>query len=367
MKSRLSKRIRDFIETELVHLKPGTVSTYKVDLCHFQDFLCNLFNTRQITSKHIASLARENLKGYMVHLNGKHLAPYTKLQYLLCVRKYLTWEAANGILDADVLDVLDRDNLPVVPQYLPKPLSVETDCSIQNLLRHSDHPYAPVFLLLRSTGIRIGELIALPWQCVLTTAKNESFLKVPLGKLDNERLVPLNDETLCIIQRIRDRYPLWKRNRSKKKLIGIEGPVSRIYAHLCHQFRNITGPLVDQGLPVTFHRLRHTYATSLLSAGVSIVSLMKLLGHKRIEMTLRYAKVTPSLIRREYLDAMDVMEKKWNVASKNISPEISHALQPTEMIDALKAFANKSTSLKSLDKKNLVLRLCRLRKIFEDT
>lgn len=360
IKGKLSKRVRDFIDTELCHLKPCTISTYQTDLRHFQDFLCGIFHTKNISPQHIAKLTRADLQRYMVYLNKKQLAPYSRVQYLLCVRKYLAWEVKNGVVDADILEVLDRSYLPNVPQYLPKPLSAETDRRLQDLLRHSDHPHAPVFLLLRLTGLRIGELVALPRDCVLTHARNEHFLKVPLGKMDNERLVPLDQEALQLIQRIKDSYPLWHRNRSKKKLIGIDGPVQRIYPHLCLQFRNITGPLIDQGMPVTFHRLRHTYATSLLSAGVSIVSLMKLLGHKRIEMTLRYAKVAPSLLRREYLDAMGAMEKKWKVDDESAQGETTPSLDPVEMISQLRTFAEKAAVLDDHKRKIFLRRLSRL-------
>jgi len=39
---------------------------------------------------------------------------------------------------------------------------------------------------------------------------------------------------------------------------------------------------------VTLHRLRHTYATEMIRLGVSLPALMQMLGHKDINMTLRY-------------------------------------------------------------------------------
>jgi site-specific recombinase XerD len=54
--------------------------------------------------------------------------------------------------------------------------------------------------------------------------------------------------------------------------------------------------LADRGLdipgPVVSHRLRHTYATELLNAGQSIIAVMKLLGHRSLRMTMRYAAIT---------------------------------------------------------------------------
>lgn len=71
-------------------------------------------------------------------------------------------------------------------------------------------------------------------------------------------------------------------------------------------------------LSPTDHRLRHTYAASLLSGGVGLIFLMKLLGHRRIEMTLRYAKVTPSHLRNEIDLASLSFHKKFKLHSHHM-------------------------------------------------
>src|SRR5207237_9968542 len=48
------------------------------------------------------------------------------------------------------------------------------------------------------------------------------------------------------------------------------------------------------------HQLRHTYATSMLRAGVSMPALMKLLGHRTANMTLRYVEITQKDLQREF-------------------------------------------------------------------
>jgi hypothetical protein len=53
-------------------------------------------------------------------------------------------------------------------------------------------------------------------------------------------------------------------------------------------------------VPVTPHRLRHSFATEMLRLGVSLPALMQLLGHKDIRMTLRYVEVTQQDLHREF-------------------------------------------------------------------
>ena len=48
------------------------------------------------------------------------------------------------------------------------------------------------------------------------------------------------------------------------------------------------------------HQFRHTYATEMLRAGVTLAAVMKLLGHKSPHMTLHYLEITQSDLQREY-------------------------------------------------------------------
>ncbi|MDP9313217.1 MAG: tyrosine-type recombinase/integrase [Chloroflexota bacterium] len=44
------------------------------------------------------------------------------------------------------------------------------------------------------------------------------------------------------------------------------------------------------GVACTLHQLRHTYATELVNAGVSLATIRKRLGHQNVQTTLRYAE-----------------------------------------------------------------------------
>ena len=62
--------------------------------------------------------------------------------------------------------------------------------------------HADALLLTRATGLRIGELRDLELDCVHQIDGHSDWLKVPLGKLATERMVPLDDETVTILDRI---------------------------------------------------------------------------------------------------------------------------------------------------------------------
>ena len=52
------------------------------------------------------------------------------------------------------------------------------------------------------------------------------------------------------------------------------------------------------------HRFRHTFASDMVRAGVSLPALMQLMGHARIETTMVYVEVTPLEVYQQYAKAV---------------------------------------------------------------
>jgi len=55
---------------------------------------------------------------------------------------------------------------------------------------------------MRWTGLRVGELIHLEFDCIRTDHRANRFIKVPLGKLYNERLVPIDEAAYQLITKL---------------------------------------------------------------------------------------------------------------------------------------------------------------------
>ena len=62
------------------------------------------------------------------------------------------------------------------------------------------------------------------------------------------------------------------------------------------------------GIQVTPHQLRHTAATMLLNAGMSVFGVQALLGHKYVDTTVRYARTYDATVAKDYEGAMKVLE-----------------------------------------------------------
>jgi len=201
-----------------------------------------------------------------------------------------------------------RSDIPKLPRALPRYLTPDLDRRLTHALQTwPERLPADALLLQRATGLRIGELVDLELDSVHEIPRQGAWLKVPLGKLNTERMVPLDEETVALIDRIVAHrspgrpLPHPRTGRPTDYLLTHHGRRLTV-DHLRDVLTRVT---TDAGLPhITPHQLRHTYATALVNAGVSLQSLMALLGHVSAEMSLRYGRLFDSTVRTEYERAL---------------------------------------------------------------
>jgi integrase len=155
------------------------------------------------------------------------------------------------------------------------------------VVRH-DHPrQAPAFILSVYTGMRWGEQFALKWYQVDLAGK-----KIRLTKTKNRepRTVPLNSIALAAL-------------KEQKELVGHK-PTDLVFPEAGDYCRFWFEPsidaaklneaeLIEEKGKYTWHNNRHTFCSWLAKAGVPIKTIQELAGHKRIEMSARYAHLSP--------------------------------------------------------------------------
>ena len=81
----------------------------------------------------------------------------------------------------------------------------------------------------------------------------------------------------------------------------------------------------------TVHTLRHTFATELLNAGMRLECLQVLLGHRGIEETRRYARLTDKTREEEYFKAMSKIERGDNRSDDRQPHELATILEEKEL------------------------------------
>lgn len=240
-----------------------------------------------------------HILGWMAHLRAKNppLATTTCIGQLFALRT-IFHELARTSQLVKLAYLLLREDIPRSPHSLPRPLTPEQDQLLQQEFLRRNDLGGNVFLLLRNTGMRIGECVDLSDDCLRSTGPSQWTIHVPLGKLKTERIVPLDAFGRDLVQRLRffrslDPLPadgrLLARPGSKVAILV----QLRDYLHLvCHSLGLSTR--------IVPHQFRHTYATEMLRSGVSFPILMKLLGHVDPAMTMRYVDVALTDLEREF-------------------------------------------------------------------
>ena len=225
------------------------------------------------------------------------LAAITRANYVIYLRRMLEELAWTQQLPA-LAHLLGRDDVPRKEHRLPRPLTPEQDQLIQQeLLRRNDF-VSNVLLLLRHTGMRIGECVDLSFECLRPLGPEQWAIHVPLGKLKTERWVPVDSMVCQLVERIRSLRPPTAPNAGRLLL-----PRPRGRCVLIRKLRAALQEVVSAvGIPVRIvpHQFRHTYGTEMLRAGVSFAAVIKLLGHKSPHMTLEYLEITQHDLQREF-------------------------------------------------------------------
>ena len=220
--------------------------------------------------------------------------------------------------------------------------------------------------------MRIGECVDLAPDCLRHVGDNRWSLHVPHGKPRSERWVPVDDQVRVAIERLtflRTLPPAADPQFLLARPKGRDVLLASLRQTLCRAAEQvgIQAHLVP-------HQLRHSYATSMLRAGVSLPALMKLLGHHNANMTLLYVEVTQQDLQREYRAAR--LQPRHHMP---IPPALQHDTLPASSADAVDVEVALHAALRRLDlyrqllapssaNKQLLLlsrRLTRIRTLFE--
>ena len=230
---------------------------------------------------------------------------------VLVLRNFLDDITLWGWAERPARRLVFASDVPKLPRPLPRALAPDVDAALMDAVDRLDDPFArTVLTLLRRAGLRLGECLDLELDAVVDYGATGSWLRVPLGKLGTERTVPLEEATLAVLdgwanQRGRQRsQPHPKTGRATDFLFAVRGHrlgpwQVRSGLRAAVIAAGLIGP-DDASLRVTPHQLRHTYATELANAGMSLQGLMALLGHVTPEMTLRYATLANPTLRAGY-------------------------------------------------------------------
>jgi integrase/recombinase XerD len=149
--------------------------------------------------------------------------------------------------------------------------------------------------LLYSCGLRVTELVSLKLNQVFL---DDGYLRI-LGKGNKERMVPMGKLTVSNLRNyISGSRNLWLKTKTENVFINKKGkPISRQYVYTMLVAKEKALGLDNHISP---HKLRHSFATSLLNGGADLRVVQELLGHADISTTQIYTHVEENRLKSAY-------------------------------------------------------------------
>lgn len=289
--------IQNFIEDrELNNLSNRTMEIYQTTLANFSEWADRnrLENVEDIKLPHI--------KGYLAYLkNERGNGPTTLNDKLKVLRIFLNYFVSMEIIPK---------NPAKEQKYVKEDVKVQVfnDAQVKQMLnfyrsvkkRNQNQFWAyrdyMIIVTLMSSGLRVGELCNLKWKEI---DWNTGMVLV-WGKKREETYAPL-------AQRLK--AELFDYLRYCKKYFGEENLNEYIFTNSQNQrltdnavkniFKRLSVKMNFKDVRLSAHTFRHYFAKKCVLAGCDAVTLMKLLRHESIQMSLRYVELWTTDLKQQ--------------------------------------------------------------------
>ncbi len=257
-----------------------------------------------ILSEDLTQTTAQDISAFITAAQASGLAPSTintKVSLLAGFFEYLREEG-----QMTQQPVLRRRHRLLTPTVLPKPIP-DTDLAAFFQVIDSVRDRL-IFLCMLRCGLRVSEVCALAWDAIDLDADT---VRINQGKGQVDRVVYLSPD-------VKQALTVWRAHHPSSGYL-FPSPQRR----RAHLFRSIINSLMDQYLAAAGltrhyspHCLRHTFATHLLNAGVSLEVLKELMGHHSISLTLRYAQLYDTTKKHQYDTAMAKIAQRQAVSGR---------------------------------------------------
>ncbi len=271
--------IRDFLrDAESAGRSRHTVKNYRADLLRFCRFV----------DKQGQPLSPPLLRAYLSSFDGK--AGATRARHFAALRSFFDWCYKHDLIPANPMDKFDPPKTPVA---LPRPIPQNDYDRLMRAIGRAEPRERVLFTLVAETGLRIDEALSIYVEDI-TLSPGQEGLRIR-GKGGIQRDIPLPFEFKCL--NLLKRYlreegltagPVFRTGKEKARRMG--------YGAALYQWGMICR---EASVDYEIHQLRHSAATQMLNEGVGIGTVRRLLGHKNLQTTQRYAALEDSTVRKE--------------------------------------------------------------------
>jgi len=307
----ISAPVRRYLQQMGLSLRPESAYQEKTRLFRFFSWLAQDYS--EVTRiEYIQRCHIEAFKEYIRWAPLQHksngpgdvLRPSTRYHFLSALYYFLIRISEWQWPEAPKRVLIFPGDFPIIDR--PSPKFLDEISAARFLEAARNHPdlftrLCGVTLIL--TGMRQGEFLNLTADCMVQIGENY-WLRVPLGKMHNDRYIPLHPEVKELLDEWIAQSPpkepydflfTWHGYRlgRGKVALAVEriGKVAGIKEHIAP------------------HRLRHTLATLAINRGMPLESIAALLGHRSLSMTMVYARIGNRTVQQEYSQVSQHLEE----------------------------------------------------------
>jgi len=266
--------------------------------------------------KYLFSIVPEAIEKYKAE-RSKQVSPATVNRELACLKSIYNKAIEWGKADENPVRKVKffRENNQRI-RYLEKD-------EIRKLVDYCPEDLKSLVIIALNTGMRKGEILNLKWSDIdldkgifyLLDTKNNEPREVQMNQQAREALdgiakIPGSPYVFRDEQGNLSIYNMRKKFETALKKSGI--------------------------INFRFHDLRHTFASHLAMLGIDLKTMQELMGHKTIEMTLRYAHLSPDHKRRAVESLGQRMDTNWTPEQKSVESNKTADLQKPLWISKLR-------------------------------
>jgi site-specific recombinase XerD len=258
----LTKRMAD--DMKLRNFSPRTIDAYTYHVGRFARFLGRSPDTA----------SPEDVRSFQLHLIEERKVGWSSFNQAVCGLRFLFRITYPREWAVRMVPFGKR------PKKLPTVLGAEEVTSLLSCVKSLKH--RTFLLTLYAAGLRLNEAAQLT---IVDIDSQRMQLRIAHGKGAKERLVPLSPRLLEALR------TYWKDVRSPQWLFPgktFDVPLSSTTIQKMCKAAALKAGIRKH---VTPHTLRHSYATGLMEAGVDLLTIGRLLGHRSFSTTMIYLHV----------------------------------------------------------------------------
>ena len=238
-----------------------------------------------IGDRDLDSITAEHVDDLASHLLSSGRSEATLNRYMSAISVFLGWCIERGYRSQPVPKMDWREESEGRIRWL----TYEEE---RLMIAHTRDDIPAIIRVAIDTGLRASELLRLDEKGDIAP----NWIHLWKTKNGAARSVPISSETYATLSRLLDK--------------GMPS-----YSHLRYEWDKATNEIgLGHDEDFVFHTCRHTYATRLVEANVNLRVIQRLMGHKRIETTMRYAHVHDAMLTEAAAMARSFHDSRRSVA-----------------------------------------------------